>query len=71
MNGIGDLADAMQVVAHAVDACHPKMLREEIERFHKMIDEMKKSKVSLIYHIGSDIKVNGQNIWHEIQDARV
>jgi len=71
MKGIGDLSDAMKVIAHAVDTCHPEMLREEIEMFHKMIDEMKKNRVQLVYRIGSDIVVNGANIWHEIQDAQI
>ena len=26
--------------------------------------------MSLVYHVGSDILVNGRNIWHEIQAAR-
>ena len=34
-----------------------------------MLEEFK-NPVSLVYHIGSNIKVNGVDIWHEIKAAR-
>jgi hypothetical protein len=46
-----------------------KSFIEELKIFDKMLEEFK-NPVSMVYNIGSNILVNGVNIWHEIQAAR-
>ena len=68
ITGLGDLADALTVVGAAIGTCSQQKDIAQLKKLEEMLKQFKNPK-SFAFHVGKDLLVNGQDIYHQISDA--